>query len=336
MGVSIVIAVRNEECSIKRLLDCIKQQSMFPDEIIIVDGGSTDKTVELINMNKSDLPLKVLQIGPALPGKGRNHAIAQSNNEIVAIADAGIEIGIDWLKSLVEPFKHDSNLEVVFGGYRPLCRNSFLKATALFVASDKDPQFGFRFPAMPSMAIKKNVYLKLGGCPEDLRAAEDSVFFRRLFEYNPNFSIAKDAIIDWEMDNSWHYLIRKNFHAAKYEILGGYIRKRSIILMILYLFIACLILVSFSRFPMLSVVPLIFFSIRITGSKRMDPELYGSLVSSLTGILWLAVVTLVSDIAHIAGNITGFFFYFKAQDKPKLHLWQGARFQNNDHVSPPK
>ena len=42
-----------------------------------------------------------------------------------------------------------------------------MEATALFVASDK-AQYNFCFPTMQSMVIKRNVYLELGGCPEDL------------------------------------------------------------------------------------------------------------------------------------------------------------------------
>lgn len=333
MKVTLIIAVRNEEKSILKLLDCIKRQSKVPDEVIISDGGSIDRTVEIIEENKQELCLKILNIGPALPGKGRNRAVAESNHEIVAIADAGVEFGVDWLKSLIDPFVRDEKIDVVFGGYRPLCKNSFMKATALFVASDKDPQYGFRFPAMPSMAIRKSVYLEHGGCPEDLRAAEDSIFFRRLFESKVSFAVARTAVIDWEMEDSWTYLIRKNFQAAKFEILGGYVRKRSVILFLLYPFFATIIVSSVFWTPELILLLVACFSFRVTGSKRMDPELYRSLMSSMSGILWLSLVTLVADMSHLAGNVLGLCKYLNTVNRPKLHLWRGARFQVADSIS---
>lgn len=327
MNVSLVIPVRNEEKTIRLVLDCIMLQSRKPNEIIIADGGSTDRTIEIIKEYESTLPIKVIEIGPAYPGKGRNHAIMHCSNDYIAMTDAGLKLRPDWLQNLLLPLLKDSSLDVVFGCFKPVCTNNFLKATALFVAQDKDKHYNSRFPTIASMLIRKDVYQKLGGCPEELRSAEDSVFFRRLFEYNANFAVAEKAVVDWQMNDSWIYLIRKSFHAAKYEILGGYIRKRSLILMVIYPFFTSVILCSFTWVPMLSVVLLICFCIRITGSKRMDPELYSSLVSSLSGVLWLAIVTIVADIAHIVGNINGYYFYLKAQDKPKLHLWRGARFQ---------
>jgi len=327
MKVTLILPVRNEESSIARVLECIAGQSRLPDEIIIADGGSTDRTVAIIESYRERLPLRVLEIGPAFPGKGRNRAIAEAAHEIVALTDAGIRLAPDWLAAVTAPFARDPGLEVVFGGYRPVCGSAFLRATALFVACDKSPEYGFRFPVMPSMAIKKELYLKLGGCPEQLRAAEDSVFFRRLFEYGARFAVAKQAVVEWEMEGSWRYLVRKCFHAAKYEILGGYLRKRSLILWGVYPCLSVLALLALWLAPLLALALPVLFAARVTGSRRMDPELYRSLVATPSGLCWLALVTLVADLAHLVGNLAGLFLYLKLRDRPRLRLWRGARFQ---------
>ena len=49
MKISFVTTVFNEEKTINKLLDSIKKQTVYPDEVIIVDGGSTDNTLSVIS-----------------------------------------------------------------------------------------------------------------------------------------------------------------------------------------------------------------------------------------------------------------------------------------------
>jgi len=46
---TLICTVLNEEKTIGKFLDSIASQSKFPNEIIIVDGGSEDKTVQKIS-----------------------------------------------------------------------------------------------------------------------------------------------------------------------------------------------------------------------------------------------------------------------------------------------
>ena len=47
--ISVVVPTLNEETNIAKLLDRLLDQTMKPDEIIISDGGSIDKTIFIIN-----------------------------------------------------------------------------------------------------------------------------------------------------------------------------------------------------------------------------------------------------------------------------------------------
>ena len=55
MTISLCITVFNEEKYITALLESIVSQTKQPDEVIIVDGGSTDKTVALIKPYQSKI-----------------------------------------------------------------------------------------------------------------------------------------------------------------------------------------------------------------------------------------------------------------------------------------
>ena len=62
MKISVVIPVYNEEKYIKNCLDSLMKQEEKPDEIIVVDGKSKDKTKLIIKSFKNKINLRFLEI----------------------------------------------------------------------------------------------------------------------------------------------------------------------------------------------------------------------------------------------------------------------------------
>lgn len=104
--VSVLIAARNEEKNIEKLLESLKKQS-FPKElfeVIIVNDHSTDNTDEIINdfINKNkELDVKLLKAEK----KGKKHAISQALhsaiNELIIVTDADCVLNDLWIESIV-------------------------------------------------------------------------------------------------------------------------------------------------------------------------------------------------------------------------------------------
>ena len=104
--VSVLIAARNEENNIEKLLESLKKQS-FPKElfeVIIVNDHSTDNTDEIINdfINKNkELDVKLLKAEK----KGKKHAISQALhsaiNELIIVTDADCVLNDLWIESIV-------------------------------------------------------------------------------------------------------------------------------------------------------------------------------------------------------------------------------------------
>ena len=59
MKISLITTVLNEEKTIKFLLQSIEVQTKKPDEVVIVDAGSTDQTVQLIKAWQKRSKLKI-------------------------------------------------------------------------------------------------------------------------------------------------------------------------------------------------------------------------------------------------------------------------------------
>ncbi len=103
MGCSIVIRAYNEEKHLGRLLDGLSRQTVADRQVILVDSGSTDRTLAIA----SSYPVTVLHIPPEEFSFGRslNLGIAAAQNEFVVLASAHVyPVYPDWLERLLEPF----------------------------------------------------------------------------------------------------------------------------------------------------------------------------------------------------------------------------------------
>jgi len=115
--VSVVATVYNEGAAIDDLLATLAGQTRPPDEVVIVDGGSTDDTVARLRAAEAEgaLPLRVLEQPGANISEGRNVAIAAARGPIIACADAGVRLDPDWLAALLGPFAQADPPAVVLG-----------------------------------------------------------------------------------------------------------------------------------------------------------------------------------------------------------------------------
>ena len=103
--VSLIITVRNEAESLPRLLDSIAAQTRAPDEIVIVDGGSTDATLAVLRDAATRVPLKIISQPGANISQGRNIAIRAARGDIICATDAGVRLDSCWVEELTRPFE---------------------------------------------------------------------------------------------------------------------------------------------------------------------------------------------------------------------------------------
>ena len=112
-GITIVIRCFNEEEHIARLLTGISRQTVQPRDIILVDSGSTDATLEIA----ARFPVTVLPIAPEQFSFGRslNLGCRAARGEIIVIASAHVYPVFDtWLAELTAPFG-EAEVALVYG-----------------------------------------------------------------------------------------------------------------------------------------------------------------------------------------------------------------------------
>jgi len=215
MKVSVVITVFNEERSIAKLLKSLQFQTIRPDEIVIVDGGSRDKVIEIVrHFQKKDKRIKLL-VEKCSRAKGRNIGVDIARNEIIAITDAGCIVHKRWLERIIKPF-NNKEVEVVAGFYKMTGKSAFQKALSSYLGV-LPSRFDVNYlPSTRSIAFRKELWLKVGGFPERLAdTAEDTVFNYKIVQSDANIARVKKAIVEWGMPSTLKGAFNKMFYYAK-------------------------------------------------------------------------------------------------------------------------
>ena len=101
LSISVVIPVRNEERYIARCIDALLRQedASLDREIVVVDNGSTDDTVNILGRYGSSIQWYV-RPDLSIPGL-RNFGVEKSTKEWVAFVDADVEVDRHWARMLI-------------------------------------------------------------------------------------------------------------------------------------------------------------------------------------------------------------------------------------------
>ncbi len=219
--VTVVVPILNERDSLPQLLVALKAQTHRPKELIFSDAGSTDGSIALIeNWWQAErwegADCQVLRRLGAMPGAGRNAGVLAASHEWIAFIDGGIEPEPAWLDRLcVHAQGH--NVPAVFG----VCCFSAILCFDLAVCALSYGQ-GSVHPVIPASLFHRRVFDEIGFFPEQLRAAEDLVWGKRLADRYGERDICQDAIVHYtHFTSSWGQTLRKWKMAEYCSVVAG-------------------------------------------------------------------------------------------------------------------
>ncbi|MBO5849564.1 MAG: glycosyltransferase [Bacteroidales bacterium] len=115
--VSVLIAARNEEKNIEKLLQTIYNQT-FPKElyeVIIVDDHSEDDTIIKVNNfinNHKDINIRLLEATSEGKKKAISQALHNAENELIMVTDADCELNSEWIETVVA-FYQDKKCKMI-------------------------------------------------------------------------------------------------------------------------------------------------------------------------------------------------------------------------------
>jgi glycosyltransferase involved in cell wall biosynthesis len=152
MPVSVVVCTKNEERYIKRCLECLKNQTVKP-EIILVDAHSADRTVEIAKRYTD----KIFQDNGKGVSDARNVGWKKAKGDIVAYCDADCLVPIDWVEKIEKYMKKSI---CVFGPIIPY-EGSMKVRFGLKVFGDLflEASDAFKYPCIcaANMAVRRDI-----------------------------------------------------------------------------------------------------------------------------------------------------------------------------------
>jgi len=216
LQVALICTVFNEERSIARFIDSVNGQTVLPDEMVVVDGGSDDRTCQLIE-DRLDKRVRLNLIidstcnrrfvsGPI--ARGRNCAIRSASFEHILVTDAGCVLDRDWVRRLKGRLAEGA--DVVSGCYRPQPGTRFQNLVGSIFCPAVEYKHAKDFlPSSRSIAFTRRIWREVGGYPEDTYTGEDTKFDLLLFAKTERVVIESAAIVFWEMPEDLSALFRK-------------------------------------------------------------------------------------------------------------------------------
>ncbi|TVR68681.1 MAG: glycosyltransferase [Sphaerobacteraceae bacterium] len=239
VNVSLITTIFNEAASLPGLLASISRQTRPPDEIIVVDGGSTDDSLRILQEWQVRLPLMTIIAKGANISRGRNIALERANGEIVAVTDAGTVLDDRWLEHLIRPFEDRSQgIDVAAGFFVPDTQTDFeaaLAATTLPDAVEIDPETFL--PSSRSVAFRRSWFGAGMQYPEWLDYCEDVVFDLRMKRAGARFSFVPEATVSFRPRPDIGGFWKQYYRYARGDGKAGLFWKRHLIRYLTYLIV---------------------------------------------------------------------------------------------------
>jgi len=212
--VSFIIPTLNRERTLETCLKSIADQTYPNKEIIVIDGGSRDKTLSIA----SKYAAKIVSDKGSL-GQARQRGVEESSGDILGIFDSDIVLPTrDWTDKAVEKFKETQNVAVVWP-INKAPENSSIVARCYFLLWQIRTDEFIKQPGKKSLVpggnalVLREAFKAAGGFNKTLRFGEDVELGRRILKLGFDVVIFEKPIIHDTMWSLKEYT-RKQFWGA--------------------------------------------------------------------------------------------------------------------------
>lgn len=227
---SIIIPTLNEADYIGRLLEDLLEQTETAFEIIVVDGGSQDKTQEKIEQCAHQLPVIYIKSDRANVSRQRNIGARYAKGTYLVFFDADSQIPPKFLSSIRKHLK-TSSCDYLTTYIFSDSKNVYDKAIErlINISIEIGSLIDRPFVVGANFIVSKTVFEKIGGFREEVKYAEDYDLAVRLYEKHYTLDILKSPRLVFSLRRYRHEgrlkVLRKNAQAALHVLTRGPITK---------------------------------------------------------------------------------------------------------------
>ena len=183
--ISIIIPLYNKEANIKKTLKSVLAQDYSNFEIVIVNDGSTDNSVEVINTSFTDSRIHIINQENKGASAARNRGVEAAKFEYLSFIDADDEWEPDYLSKIIESISLFPQAEMFCtagilrsesGAVTYRAKKQFFN-TIKIIDFFKNPYF---YTNTSSVVVTKSIFLASGKFPENLKSNEDIACLHKL------------------------------------------------------------------------------------------------------------------------------------------------------------
>jgi len=213
--VTVITTVKNDAVGCAKTLQTLLTQSRRPDEIVVVDGGSTDGTLRMVrDLASRQDNVRLIEAPGANIARGRNIATQAARYDIIASVDSGCRAEPKWLERLIAPFALDRDTDFVAGFYDIEAHSLLERVVGLATMRGQlDPIDPATFnPSGRSVAYTKRLWSQAGGWPEWVNFSEDTLFDHRVRALGACWKFAGDAVVHWRPRTCLRKIAKQFYH----------------------------------------------------------------------------------------------------------------------------
>lgn len=292
---SVIIPVYNEKNGILEFLESIYQQTRKPDEIIVVDGKSTDGTYEILQEEAKKWRIVVFSHACNI-AEARNFAIKQTHHDIVLCTDAWCKVDQHRCEEILRVYETTDEV-AVWGKSDFIIKTPFQKLAKNRLIS---PDPNFHFVSSRNISFYKSVREEVWWYPEYLTKWGEDTYFNYKIETKHQIYYCPTAIVQWGMWKNYKdfYAMYRNYTQwdAEVYVIHHIMQSGSIMsgikFSLWFLFLLCCLIIS----PYLWIFALIVALIFIWSYKRTPWGFLFDLrfsLAKMTGItvgLWKGII----------------------------------------------
>ena len=190
--VSVIIPSYQSTSYIIKTLKALEDQSILPNEVIIVDEDLDNKLSKIIKDFKFKININHIKYnGKSFPPNKRNTGVKNAKNEFLAFLDVKTIPNKNWIEEGIKIIKKNKNL-VAFGSTNYNYKSKFQKI--LFLCT-----YGYKkYETLPGTIITKENFLKIGYFIENVRAGDDIEWRIRAKSKTKSFLLNKFGSLNYQ------------------------------------------------------------------------------------------------------------------------------------------
>ena len=213
MKISIITVVWNNAATIKDAIDSVLTQTYENIEYIVVDGASTDGTVEIVQSYGEKISKFISEKDKGLYD-AMNKGIGLSTGDIVGILNSDdFYIANDVIEKVVKEFE-EKGVDSVYADLVFVKPENLSKTVRYYDSSHFSPdKFAYGWmPAHPTFFVKREIYEKYGVFKTDYKIAADYELLTRFLGKNKvSYSYIKEPIVKMRIGGASTSGIKSNY-----------------------------------------------------------------------------------------------------------------------------